>query len=79
MMTVKGYGPEELIALTAELAWKYTGCESTSITYERAQSLMEVVLYCIEIEGRWGEEALASGRMSAKEAYQRGYARVWRR
>ena len=76
MMTVKGYGPEELIALTAELAWKYTGCESTSMTYERAQSLMEAVLYCIEIEGRWGEEALAAGRMSAKEAYQRGYARV---
>lgn len=75
-MTVKGYEPEELIALTAELSWKYTGCESTSITYERAQSLMEAVLYCIDAYGRWNEEALVSGRASAKDAYQKGYTLV---
>lgn len=75
-METKGYEPEELIALTAELAWKYTGCASTSMTYERAQSLMEAVLYCIEINDRWGDGALPTGRLSAKAAYQRGYALV---
>ena len=33
--------------IVAELADKYTGKESTSITYEKARQLMEAVLYCI--------------------------------
>lgn len=38
---------EELMPIVAELADKYTGKESTSITYEKARQLMEAVLYCI--------------------------------
>ena len=32
---------EELLTLVSELAEKFTGSESTSVSYERAQSLME--------------------------------------
>lgn len=42
-----GYNMEELIPLVARLAEKYTGFESSSITYECAQQLMEAVVYCI--------------------------------
>lgn len=38
---------EELLALVSELAEDFTGYESTSVSYERAQALMEAVLYCI--------------------------------
>jgi len=38
---------EELLPIVAELADKYTGKESSSITYEKARQLMEAVLYCI--------------------------------
>lgn len=38
---------EELVPIVAELARKYTGYESTSLSYEKAQQLMGAVLYCI--------------------------------
>ncbi len=38
---------EELLPLMEELTKKYTSGESTSVTYEKAQELMEAVLYCI--------------------------------
>ena len=41
------YEMEELIPLVKELCDRYTGKESTSVTYEAAQRLMEAVLYCI--------------------------------
>lgn len=41
------YQMEELLPIVSELAQKYTGYESTSITYEKAQSLMEAVLFCL--------------------------------
>ncbi|MFT4006898.1 MAG: DUF6179 domain-containing protein, partial [Lacrimispora sp.] len=50
---------EELIPVVAELADKYTGKESTSITYDKANQLMGAVLYCIqeyEIQGAGGRE-----------------------
>lgn len=47
------YERKELLPLVSELAQQYTRHESTSITYERAQSLMEAVLYCIEECGRY--------------------------
>ena len=51
-----GYDMEELIPLVARLAEKYTGFESSSISYERAQQLMEAVLYCIrEYKGEYKE------------------------
>lgn len=41
------YKPEELIPIVAELTDMFTKGESTSVTYEAAQYLMEAVLYCI--------------------------------
>ena len=38
------YKMEELLPVVSELAQKYTGYESTSITYEKAQMLMGAVL-----------------------------------
>ena len=67
------YPPEELIALTAKLAWKYTGSDSTSMTYERAQSLMGAVIYCLNIYSRQQTDALAKTAVPAQEAYQAGY------
>ena len=34
------YKMEELLPIVSELAQKYTGYESTSVTYEKAQMLM---------------------------------------
>ena len=42
-----GFSMEELLPIVAELAEKYTSGESSSVTYERAQGLMQAVLYCI--------------------------------
>lgn len=39
------YEIEELLPLVSELAQKYSGYESTSITYEKAQTLM--AQFCI--------------------------------
>ena len=41
------YEMEDLVPIVAKLAEGYTSKESTSITYERAQQLMEAVLYSI--------------------------------
>lgn len=67
------YPPEELIALTAKLAWKYSGNDSTSMTYERAQSLMGAVFYCLHVYSRQQTDALTKTAISAQEAYQAGY------
>lgn len=31
------YSMEEVMPIVSELAWKYTGCDHTSVTYEKAQ------------------------------------------
>ncbi len=82
------YPVEELVVLVGELAEKYTGGESSSITYEKAQQLMEAVKYCIHEYGDVCNEmmehpdasasatALRQMRESprgAREAYERGY------
>ena len=41
------YEMEELVPIVGRLAQKYTANESTSVTYEKAEQLMEAVLYCI--------------------------------
>lgn len=56
------YKMEELLPLVARLAEKYTGFESTSVTYERAEQLMGAVLYCIAEADGPGSNAAASGR-----------------
>ena len=71
-----GYEMEELVPIVAELAQKYTSFESTSVTYERAEQLMEAVLYCIREAQRRdkGNMLLSSDKLSAYEVYREGYA-----
>lgn len=69
------FSMEELLPIVAELAEKYTSGESSSVTYERAQGLMQAVIYCIN-ETRQEENVLYAVGMSAKEAYQIGYQLV---
>ncbi len=67
------YRPEELIPLVTELAEKYTGFEHSSISYERAQSLMEAVMYCIQTyERSAGDRMLSAINPSADEACEAG-------
>lgn len=66
------YRMEELIPITAELAVKYGGYENTSVSYERAQRLMEAVMYCIDEYEAYGKNTLAGEKVSAKEAYAAG-------
>lgn len=63
---------EELLPIISELAQQYTGCESTSITYEKAQSLMEAVLFCLREYGDSCTHTLVNGEISVKEQYKTG-------
>ncbi|MEY8355354.1 DUF6179 domain-containing protein [Lachnospiraceae bacterium 54-53] len=71
---------EELVQVVAELADKYTGRDSSSITYEKAGQLMEAVLYCIrEYEAHLadGQEQLSTeAGPDGKTAYGLGYELV---
>ena len=69
------YTLEELMPVVAKLSRKYTSGESTSVTYERANSLMEAALYCI---GECEDEYALAGEhiLSAEEAYGLGYQRI---
>lgn len=74
------YEKSEVLNLVAKMAEKYTGGESSSITYERAQKLMEAVIYCIKEwergEGIRGTELMPEQVMQIEEAYERGYKLV---
>ena len=71
------YQMEELLPLVTALTEKFTSKESSSVTYETAQMLMEAVLFCIqEYEEESGESLLAKGLLGAEEAYRLGYERV---
>lgn len=64
---------EELVSIVGELTGKYTGYESTSITYEKAEQLMGAVLYCIrEVGQAGGGTAVFSKEISAGLLYERG-------
>ncbi len=67
-----GYSSEELVPIVAELAPKYAGYEHSSITYEKAQMLMEGVLYCIRECMESNRHGLLSNELPAKEAYKLG-------
>lgn len=72
-----GYKMEELVPIVAKLSEKYTHHESSSITYEKAQELMEAVLYCIaEAEKSGGEAALMEQDVPAEKAYEIGLTYV---
>lgn len=68
---------EELVPIVAKLAEEFTSKESTSIPYERAQQLMEAVLFCIhEGEQAASFSVLQGGPMSAQLCYEVGVACV---
>lgn len=71
------YEMEELIPIVGSLAAKYTAFESTSVTYEMAEQLMEAVLYCIHETGM-SENccAVLTGAVSAEQAYELGVGYV---
>lgn len=62
---------EEMLPIVAELTRRYTHWESSSITYEKAQQLMEAVLYCIKHSDK-------SCMQSPQKAYERGYDNIVR-
>lgn len=67
------YEMEELVPIVGKLAKKYTAYESTSITYEKAEQLMEAVLYCInELEQAESNSVILPENMSAERAYEIG-------
>lgn len=71
------YDIEELLPVVAKLAEKYNENENTSITYERAEQLMEAVLYCIQEMDLSDCNAITPrGKMSAQQAYESGYKAV---
>lgn len=71
------YQPEELLPIVTWLAEKYTSKESSSVTWEKAQTLMEAVIYCIrEFEGEESGTLVSGKRIKADEAYRIGYDRV---
>lgn len=67
-----GYSMKELLPLVSRLAFRYTGGEHSSVTYECAQRLMETVLYCIREYRMYQENALSVEDISAAEAYRQG-------
>ncbi len=68
------YKMEELIPVVSRLAEKYTAFEDSSVTYEKAEQLMEAVLYCIRELERSDENLIAVGKelCSAQQAYETG-------
>lgn len=78
------YDVEELLVLVKELSDIHTSKESTSITYETAQKLMNAVLYCTRendfelYNNEVGEAKVVSVKKfpSAREAYDSGYRLV---
>lgn len=74
------YNLKELLPLVAKLSEKYTGFESSSITYEKAQQFMEAVLYCIhELELQNPSAPAPATKMPAEQAYERGFRLVLRK
>lgn len=66
------YKMEELFPVVSELAVKYCGGESTSMTYEKAQTLIEAVLYCLHEYDAFCENGLMDKNISVKEQYKIG-------
>ena len=74
------YTMEDLLPIVKELAEKYTGRESSSVTYETARMLMDAVIYCVQenadqADGAAGVPA-ARSEIPARKAYETGCALV---
>lgn len=68
---------EELVPIVGKLAEKYTAYEHTSMPYEKAEQLMQAVLYCIrEAESSGQGGAVADGKATAQQLYEAGLACV---
>ena len=71
------YEMEDLVPIVGKLAEKYTCKESSSISYEKAQQLMEAVIYCIHEAKNSEKNSLeAGGMISACRMYEIGVLRV---
>ena len=66
------YKMEELVPVVSRLAQEYCGYEHSSVTYERAQALMEAVLYCIRETETADGFALAGGKAAPMDVYLAG-------
>lgn len=67
------YEIEELVPIVARLAECYTSKESTSISYDKAQQLMEAVIYCIhECELTQYPAMVSADGISAQQMYEMG-------
>lgn len=67
------YGMSELVPIVGKLAEKYTGHEHTSISYEKAEQLMDGGLYCIcETEKENTEFAVRGEKLDAERVYLLG-------
>lgn len=76
MSIAEPYQPEDLIALAAELVERYNGFDSTSVTYEQAQHLMEAIRYCLRMYEQSESSLPARKMLTAREAYRLGYEAV---
>lgn len=72
------YSMEDLLPVVGMLADKYTGRDSSSITYDKARQLMGAVIYCIN-ELRMKKEWQLTGQsktLKPEDAYKIGYEMV---
>lgn len=76
MSIVEFYQREELVGLVVELTERYSGFDSTSVTYERAQQLMEAVCCCLQMHQQLESDLPTGTNITVREAYQRGYEAV---
>ena len=67
------YEIEELVPIVARLSECYTSKESTSISYDKAQQLMEAVIYCIhECELTQYPAMVSADGIPAQQMYEMG-------
>ena len=66
------YKMEELVPIVAKLAQKYAGFDNSSITYEKAQMLMEAVIYCLKECEHSSQYGLVNNNLSVLDQYHMG-------
>lgn len=63
---------EALMEIMTEITNKYTSKESSSVTYERANLLMEGILYCMELGIKGEGEEISNPLSREREVYELG-------
>lgn len=66
------YKMEDLLPIVSRLARKYAGCDNTSISYEKAQMLMEAVIYCLDEYWDPSSGKVSCRDISVEEQYMLG-------